>query len=133
MLSAGESITDATRLTEATVSSLGDRLQQEAGVIEAHRALAGQVEKQVLPALERVFARYTEALEEQSRRLQDYLSRSAEKVKHTVERAALGFKTASSSLRSRWVCSRGSSTVPKADRAGKWRENARGPTDSPAP
>jgi DNA anti-recombination protein RmuC len=89
---AGESITDATRLTEATVSSLGDRLQQEAGVIEAHRALAGQVEKQVLPALERVFGGYTEALEEQSRLLQAAWQLLAEKVKQTVDACGAGLQ-----------------------------------------
>ncbi len=89
---AGESISDATRLTEATVSSLGDRLRQEAGVIEAHRALAGQVEKQVMPVLERVFAGHAEAIEEQSRRLQAAWQQLAERVKQTVEACGAGLQ-----------------------------------------
>ena len=89
---AGNSIGDATRRTQEIVSSLGDRLNEEAGVIESHRALAAQLEQHVVPALERAYTGYTRAVEEQSRKLQDGWQQLAEKVKQTVDACGAGLQ-----------------------------------------
>jgi hypothetical protein len=89
---AGSSIGEATRRTHEIVSTLGDRLQTEAGVIESHKTLAAQLEQRVIPALERAFTSYTRAVEEQSRKLQDGWQQLADRVKHTVEACGAGLQ-----------------------------------------
>lgn len=89
---AGIALGDAARRTHEIVVNLGSRLEQEAGVIESHRALAAQLDAQVLPALEKAFAGYTEAIEEQSRKLQQGWLQLAERVKQTVDRCGAGLQ-----------------------------------------
>jgi hypothetical protein len=89
---AGRSIGDATERTQQIVSSLGDRLEEEAGVIESHKALAIQLEQRVVPALERAFTGYTRAVEEQSQKLQEGWRQLAERVQQTVEACGVGLQ-----------------------------------------
>jgi hypothetical protein len=89
---AGDAIVDATRRTHDIVSTIGDRLTQEATLLESHKALAVQFENRLLPALERAFAGYTNAVEEQSRKLHDGWQQLAERVKHTVDACGAGLQ-----------------------------------------
>jgi hypothetical protein len=89
---AGKSIGDLTERTQHIVSTLGDRLGQEADVIAAQKALAAQVEERVVPALERAFTGYTRSVEEQSQKLQAGWSELAERVKQTVDACGAGLQ-----------------------------------------
>jgi hypothetical protein len=89
---ASGTLADATRRTHDVVANLGNRLDQEASVIEAHRTLSEQISSHVLPALEKAFALYTDAIEEQSRKLQDGWLGLAERVKETVDRCGIGLQ-----------------------------------------
>lgn len=89
---AGSTVEQATRRTQEVVASLGDRLEQEAGMIASHRAFAEQLERQLVPALEKALTAYTRAVDEQSRKLQDGWQELADRVKQTVDACGLGLQ-----------------------------------------
>lgn len=89
---AGNVIHEAARRSQDAVRDLGERLGQESELVSKHGALATQIQELLVPALERMFVGYTEAMEEQARQLHDSWQQLAERVKQTVDACGAGLQ-----------------------------------------